>query len=75
MSSNKTAIKRLSDLERLLPSREAKYHQIIVQEGEDADARIAEMIASGAAKPGDKFILQIIVSPKRETSASDGGAT
>ncbi len=75
MNTARAVIKRLVEFERKLPQQEGKWHRLIVEEGEDADALIAEMIASGAAKPGDKFILQIIVSPKRETSASDGGAT
>ncbi len=64
MSGNKTVIKRLADLERVLPSREARHHQIIVQPGEDADAQIADLIASGEAKEGDRFIVRKIVEPK-----------
>ncbi len=66
MSGNKTVIKRLADLERVLPSREARHHQIIVQPGEDADARIADLIASGKAREGDRLIVRKIVDPKIE---------
>jgi hypothetical protein len=63
MSSNRTVIKRLADLERLLPQLQGTWHQIIVDDDEDADARIAALIASGEAKKGDKFIVRRIVSP------------
>ncbi len=71
MSRSGMVIKRLADLERVLPSREARHHQIIVQPGEDADAQIADLIASGRAKEGDKFIIRRIVDPIPETFASD----
>jgi hypothetical protein len=71
MSGNRTVIKRLADLERLLPQQKGTWHKVIVGQHEDADARIADLIASGEAKEGDKFIVRRIVSPK---SASDGGA-
>ncbi len=66
MSRSGMVIKRLADLERVLPSREARHHQIIVQPGEDADARIADLIASGKAREGDRFILRKIIDPKIE---------
>jgi hypothetical protein len=66
MSSNHTVIGRLADLERLLPQQKDAWHRIIVDEDEDADARIAELIASGQAKEGDKFIVRRIVSPEHK---------
>ncbi len=66
MSSNRTVIKRLIEFERQLPQQEGKWHRLIVEEGEDADAQIADLIASGKAKKGDKFIIRRIVSPKHK---------
>ena len=40
-----------------------KWHQIIVDEGGDAEAQKAAMLASGEAKEGDQFIVITIVSP------------
>jgi hypothetical protein len=67
-------IKRLADLERVLPSRETKHHQITVQPGEDADAQIADLITSGKAKKGDKFIVRRIVDPIPEMPGSASGS-
>jgi hypothetical protein len=67
MNSARTVIKRLADLERLLRQQKNTWHQIIVDEDEDADARIAALIASGEAKEGDRFIIRRIVSPQHET--------
>jgi lipase chaperone LimK len=64
---NRFVSKRLADLERLLPQQKDTWHQIIVQEDEDVDARIADLIASGEANEGDRFIIRRIVSPKHET--------
>jgi hypothetical protein len=67
MSRNGTVIKRLADLEGLLPQRQDIWHQVIVTPAEDADARIAALRASGAAKVGDRFIVRRIVDPQPET--------
>ena len=71
MSRSGMVVKRLADLERLMPSRETRHHQIIVQPGEDADARIADLIASGKAKEGDRFIIRRIVDPIPKMFTSD----
>jgi hypothetical protein len=36
---------------------EVRYHQIILEPGENQEARIAAMYASGEAKEGDKFFV------------------
>lgn len=66
MGRSATVIKRLDDLERLLPQQQEPWRQVIVHEGEDADARIADLIASGEVKEGDKFIIRQIIDPKHE---------
>ncbi len=69
MSPSGTVIKRLADLEKLLPHQQDTWHQVIVDEGEDADTRIADLIASGKAEEGDRFIIRQIVDPKLEGGA------
>lgn len=66
MSCSGTVIKRLADLERLMPQEQDPWRQVIVHEGEDADARIAGLIASGEVKEGDQFIVRQIIDPKHE---------
>lgn len=66
MSRSGTVIKRLADLERLMPQEQDPWRQVIVHEGEDADARIADLIASGEVKEGDQFIVRQIIDPKHE---------
>ncbi len=66
MSRRGTVVKRLVDLERLLSQQQDTWYQLFVHEGEDADARIADLIASGKAKEGDRFIVRKIVDPKLE---------
>ena len=61
---NRMVIKRLADLEKILPQQRDAWHQIIIQPGEDADAEIADLIARGEAKEGDHFIVRKIVDPK-----------
>jgi hypothetical protein len=70
MSLSGTVIRRLADLERLMPQEQEPWRQVIVHEGEDADARIAEFIARGEAKEGDRFIFRQIVNPKLEEGVS-----
>ena len=64
MRRSGTVMKRFADLERLMPQEQDPWRQVIVHEGEDADARIADLIASGRVKEGDRFILRKIVDPK-----------
>ena len=40
---------------------EVRYHPIFLQPGEDQEARIAAMYASGEAKEGDKFLVMQFV--------------
>ncbi len=60
----RTTLKRLEALEH---SKKAggynKVHQFALQPGEDADARIAAMCASGEATEDDLFIVMIFVDP------------
>ena len=71
---SRTVIRRLANLEKVLPQQDDPWHQLIVDQGEDADARIADLIASGRAKDGDWFIVRQIVRSKHETPASNGGS-
>jgi hypothetical protein len=59
----RTTSRRIARLEAARPESWVPWHSIIVSEGEDSDAQIAAMIASGKAKEGDNFICRIIVSP------------
>jgi hypothetical protein len=70
MSGVHAVIKRLAEFERLLPIHKRKWHRLVVKEGEDADARFADLIANGEAKEGDMFIIRRIVSPDREMSVN-----
>jgi hypothetical protein len=58
-----TTSRRLARLEAKRPECWFPWHSITVQEGEDSNAQIAAMIASGQAKEGDNFMCRIIVSP------------
>ena len=39
------------------------WHRIILQPGEDQEARIAALVASGGAKESDNFLVIQIVEP------------
>ena len=41
---------------------------VLICDGEDPEAKVAELIASGEAQEGDRFIVHVIVDPPaRET--------
>jgi hypothetical protein len=66
---SRTTIRRIARLEAAQPDCTFRSHQLIFDPGEDEDARIAALIASGGAKAGDIFVCRIIVSPPaREVS-------
>jgi hypothetical protein len=46
---------RLSKLEQMTPARPVRF--VWADEGEDASAKIAQMVRSGAATAEDKFIV------------------
>ncbi len=58
-----TILRRLARLEAAQPEHVGKWHQIIVDEGEDAESQKAAMFASGEAREGDRFLVINIVSP------------
>jgi hypothetical protein len=62
---SRTTAKRLERLEAAQPDDpgRGKWHQLIIEPGEDADARIAAMIGSGEAKEDDRFALNMIIDP------------
>jgi hypothetical protein len=60
---SRSTLRRLESLEQKVPHHGGKWHQVTIEQGEDADARMAAMTASGEAKEGDNFILRIIVDP------------
>jgi hypothetical protein len=66
---SRTRSRRIARLEAKRPESWTPWHSIIVPEGEDSDAQIAAMIASGQAKEGDNFICRIIVSPPTREDA------
>jgi hypothetical protein len=59
----RTMFRRIARLEATRPQSWVPWHSIIVSEGEDSDAQIAAIIASGQAKEGDHFICHVVVSP------------
>ena len=60
---SRMTLRRVARLEAAQPQSVGKWHQIIVDEGEDAEAQKAALFASGEAKEGDQFIVITIVSP------------
>jgi predicted phosphoribosyltransferase len=60
---SRTHLRRIARLEAAQPQFVGKWHQIVVDEGEDAEAQMAAMFATGEAKEGDQFIVCVIVTP------------
>jgi hypothetical protein len=57
-------VKRLEALERAAkPGGYDTVHQLVIEQGDNADARIAALCASGEAKESDLFIVRMIVAP------------
>jgi hypothetical protein len=62
---SRISMKRLERLEAAQPDdpSRGKWHQLILDQGENADARMAAMFDSGEAKEGDHFALITIIDP------------
>ena len=60
---SRMTLRRVARLEAARPQFAGRWHQIIIDEGEDAEAQKTALFASGEAKEGDQFIVITIVSP------------
>ena len=68
---NRSTSVRLERLEAAQPpERERPWHRIILHEGEDREALMGAMIASGEAEEGDNFIVNVIVTGPRLTPSA-----
>lgn len=64
---NVRTLRRLEALEQMRPRYDGRWHRIILRGGEDGEAHMADMLASGGARDGDHFIRRVIVpAPFRE---------
>ena len=65
---------RLSKLEAKAPSDDDwKVFSVIGDSAEECQAAIDRLIASGEARPTDRFVSRIIVSPPLSPSSRIGG--